>query len=201
MKHKTVFSLSLMLLAGCAGRRMRIDVGAYSFVYRGQEYTIESVTPNFVEGYNVLLGKEGRHIVLRAVDKEQDGVVDEVIRGKVTLKQANTIYAEGLRLGKLRGHIRKRIFTRSYHMQIGFKPVSLATYILALGETYNKFIVAVSSVEEVIVVDSDADGTLDVMEAGSGDAVDYQELYETVIAKGKRIGRIVETEGMVVVMQ
>ena len=201
MRLRIVGMTGLLILAGCASRRMRVDVGAYSFEYQNQMYSIESVTPNFAEGYNVLLGKEDKRIVFRAVDREQDGVLDEVTRGKLTLREANLVYAEGIRIGKLRGFVRKRNFTRSYQTRIRSIQVTVATYLLALGDTYNKFIVRTTSFDEVIALDSDADGRLDGMESGGLSPEEYQGMYEEVIEKGLKEGRIERMEGMVIVLE
>ena len=61
-------------------------VGGFSYNYEGKMYSIESLTPESREGYNYLIQKENDKLVLRAIDKEQDGILDKLLVGNISLE-------------------------------------------------------------------------------------------------------------------
>lgn len=186
------------ILLGCGSTRQKVEVGRYSFNYEGKTYDIESLTPKSQEGYNFLILKENDKLLLRAIDKEQDGILDKMLSGDISLEKANEIYRQGILLGRTRGQVRKRNFTRLYTTSDNLNNYVLKTYILAVGEVYNRLTISskILSEEETVVLDLDADGNLNKIEKGSDDLLHYQNIYKRILNQGMAQGRVVITEGM-----
>lgn len=190
----------IAILINCGPTRPKIEIGGYDFKYEGKTYRIESIAPNFMEGYNTLILKEDDRIVLKATDKEQDGILDVVDIGELSLEKAKEIYQEGLDAGERRGYIRKKSIAREYQTTIDRKDYILATYILALGEIYNKLVIRDHFYREFILLDREADGILDEIEKGEEKLGYYQQLYRRVLNNGLREGRIVKPDGKYLVV-
>lgn len=190
----------IAILINCGPTRPKIEIGGYDFKYEGKTYRIESIAPNFMEGYNTLILKEDDRIVLKATDKEQDGILDVVDIGELSLEKAKEIYQEGLDAGERRGYIRKKLIAREYQTTIDRKDYILATYILALGEIYNKLVIRDHFYREFILLDREADGILDEIEKGEEKLGYYQQLYRRVLNNGLREGRIVKPDGKYLVV-
>ena len=101
----------IAILINCGPTRPKIEIGGYDFKYEGKTYRIESIAPNFMEGYNTLILKEDDRIVLKATDKEQDGILDVVDIGELSLEKAKEIYQEGLAQTRIHVHPLFIIFT------------------------------------------------------------------------------------------
>ncbi len=185
--------------SGCQPKAPKIEIGGYTFGYEGKNYRIESITPNFLEGYNVLSKFEEDKIVFKAMDREQDGVLDEVVIGDLALEEARIIYREGLKEGERRGYLHMRTFAREYRIRIGHNQYILATYILALGDVYNKLTLKDIANKESILVDMDSDGILDKIESGDKTLGEYQKFYRLVLDEGLQYKKITRTDGLYLV--
>jgi hypothetical protein len=184
-----------LCIAGCRTSGPKVEIGGYGFSYGGREYRIESVTPSYSEGYNILTLREGDDLVVKGIDKEQDGQLDELLVGKITLAEARTIYREGILEGERRGYLRKRTFAREFKASDPMNEYVLATYILATGEVYNKLTISGKQVfgSPDVVFDSEADGQIDRIEQGFGSLSGYQKLYDEVLERGLKDRRIVKS--------
>ena len=200
MRRQTIVFILLFLCMRCDRNRLKIEVGGYDFMYKGVMYTIESVTPNFLEGYNLLTRREGERIVLRGIDKEQDGVLDEVAIGNLSLEEAAVIYDQGIKAGEERGYVKTRSFTREFITRIGNDQMVLATYLLALGDIYNKLQIVNERGERAVAVDMGSDGRLDRVEMGDLDLERFQTFYEAVLTKGLNLQKIKDDEGLYIVV-
>lgn len=179
---------SAAVLLGCAPSGPKVEIGGYTFEHDGKEYRIESVTPSYSEGYNLLTRREGDRLLFKAIDKEQDGRLDELTLGDMTLDEAREVYREGILEGERRGYLKKRTFAREYRASDSFYDYELATYILATGEIYNKLtlIKKQAFLEASVVIDQDADGQIDRIEKGFGTMSEYQRLYRNLLDRGLR---------------
>ena len=193
--------LSVLWIA-CKTSQPVIRLGGYSFEFEGKNYRIESVTPNYVEGYNIITRRDGDILLFRAIDKEQDGILDELTVGDMSLEQAQKIYQAGILEGEERGYIRKRTFAREYRTSIGGDRFILATYILILGDIYNKlFYYEIMRGVEVEILDLQADGIIDRVENGNKDLGIYQTIYREIIDRGLRYGHVQLTNGQYIVAE
>jgi hypothetical protein len=192
----------VLLLSACRPRGPVIEFGGYSFRCEGKEYRIESVTPDYMEGYNVLTRRIKDELVMKALDKDQDGVLDEIVSGDVTVDEAGRIYKEGLKEGERRHLIKTRPNTREYRTSDVLSDCVLITYILALGDIYNKFTVSQfkNFQNSTVLLDSDADGKLDLVEKGPGTIASFQSLYNQIIDKARRENKLIVSNGKYIVV-
>ncbi len=204
MKSISIFSWVsiVLLLSACRPRGPVIEFGGYSFQYRGKECRIESITPDYMEGYNVLTMRVKDQLVMKALDRDQDGVLDEIVSGDLSVDEAGRIYAEGLQEGERRHLIKTRPVTREYRTSDALSECVLTTYLLALGDIYNKLsIIRFNNFHNpTVLVDSDADGTLDLIEKGPGTAGEFQSLYSLILDKAKRENKIITSDGKYIVI-
>ncbi|MBN2102472.1 hypothetical protein JW835_00360 [bacterium] len=202
---KLILWISVLIFSvfSCSKRGNIVEVGGYSFNYEGKEYRIQSVTPTISEGYNILMRRDDGKLILKAIDKEQDGILDEVTAGNLSLQEAGRIYQEGIAEGERRGYIKKRTFAREYRYNDDLRNYILATYVLAFGDIYNKLTVVDRTFfrADIIVIDKNADGKLDEVVEGTETLGAYQKYYETVISMGMRVNRIKKMNGTILVVQ
>jgi len=199
---KNKWLLLLLILINCRTIRPTIEIGRYMFNYNNLTYRIESVTPSNMEGYNILSRLENEHIVFKAIDKEQNGTLNEVLIGDLTLKDANAIYQVGIKEGERLGYIKKRTFAREYRTYDELNNYLLATYLLAVGDVYNKFRITSRHIisSEIVVIDLDADGKLDKVENGDMGLNFYQKYYDKILARGLKEMKIEKRNGTYIVL-
>jgi hypothetical protein len=181
MRRKSIIALAFAAgWMGCAPSGPKVEIGGYTFTYDGREYRIESVTPSYSEGYNILTQREGERLRVKGIDKEQDGQLDELSIGDISLDAARNIYREGI------------LFAREYRTSDSFYQYELATYILATGEIYNKLTLSKiqAFLDASVLIDQDADGQIDRIEKGFGTLSEYQKLYGNLLEKGMREQKI-----------
>jgi hypothetical protein len=196
--HGAWIVVASMILAGCAASRPVIEVGGYYFVSGGSTYRIQSVNPTSKVGYNILALKEGDRDVVLGLDYDQDGVLDGVVEGQLSLQEASRVYGEGIAEGERRGIVRSRVQTQEFRTVINQYTYVLVTYHLAVGDVFNKLTILTEyyAPEEAILLDLGADGRLDTVEKGDKGLEHYQALYEQVLQRGMKFGRVVKAGGL-----
>ncbi len=191
-------ALALAILTGCAARRPVVEIGGYYFDYEGRTYRIESVNPASKVGYNILALREEDQDKVLGLDYDQDGMLDGVVEGMISLDRAIRIYSAGIAEGERRGVVRSRFQTHEYRVVIDDYTYVLVTYQLALGGVFNRLTIltAYYAPEEAVLLDLGADGKLDTIETGDRTLEYYQALYDRVIDQGLRYGRVEKIDGM-----
>jgi hypothetical protein len=186
----------------CASRKPVIQLGGFDFEYDGEEYRIESMTPNFLVGYNLLILEKDGASVLKAMDREQNGQIDEVIIGSLSREQADIIYQAGIQAGREKGYIKTKIVAREYRTTDRSYDFVLVTYILAVGDVYNQFTVVdrFSVRKRAVLIDLEANGILDQWKVGEKEIGYYQKLYKEVLDKGLHEKRITKEGGYYIVV-
>ncbi len=188
-----------LALTGCAATRPPLPLaGGYDFVYQEQTFRIESYSPPGMIGYNQLVRREGERMVPLALDREQDGSLDEVVRGGgLSLEEARRIYSFGLLEGTRRGLVRNMTWSNDFSTVIDHRTCVLTTYVLAVGEVYNKLTVVNTDIgrQEAVLTDLGADGSIDLVESGSQGRAYYQTLYTRVLQKGMEDGAVTRSAG------
>lgn len=186
-----------LIISGCAGARPVIEIGGYNFEYEGQTYRIESVNPNKGVGYNVLSVKEGERNVALGLDRDQDGFLDGIVEGEISLRRAREIYSAGISDGERLGRIKSKVLTQEYRTAVGQYTCILVTYQLAIGDIFNRLSLVNTYYApiEAILLDQGADGNLDLIERGEKEMEFYQAIYEQVIENGLKYGKVAESQG------
>jgi len=189
----------IALISGCSTTTTpKTEVGGYKFTYNGREYFIRSISPKSQIGYNMLILKENDKIVIDAIDRNQDGTIDKVVVGDISVEDAQKIYIAGLSIGKDKGSVRERYMKSStYETSDTRNDYILQTFNLAIGDIYNILTIKNKKMKytSIVVLDTNSDGRLDKMKSGKGDLDYYQNLYGFVLNQGVKEGRIVKSNG------
>lgn len=192
--------INLLFAFGCSSSDYDFSEGkakGFIFNYRGDDFRLECVSYEDKDGYNILSRREPGIIYLLGIDKDQDGELDDLIAGRISFDQANEIYHAGIAYGRRIGLVKPKFLEREYIASDKINEYVIQTYILALGQTYNKFLIKpkVPFQKTFIIVDLEANGTLDRIEKGIGNVADFQESYNEILSKGMEEGRIAEVDG------
>ncbi len=165
------------------------------FYSDGNEYTIISFSREDVTGYNILMREENDNVIIKSIDKQQDGELDVILEGNISLVDANKIYSEALAVAKERGMLKKLYFERYYNFSDKIYDYEIRSYILSQGDNYNLFAVKEKAINNIIIIiDEKADGSLDNFQQGSGDIIKFQALYEEVLRQGIVNNRVVNVD-------
>ena len=196
---KFLLLVSIIGLTHCASSTE--TPGVYSstlkFYSGGNEYSIMSYLSNDATGYNILMREENDKIIIKSIDKQQDGKLDEVLEGDLSLADASKIYADGLAAAKEMGMLKEKDFERFYNFSDKIYDYEIRTYILVQGDNYNLFAVKEKAFNNIIIIiDEKADGLLDNFQQGSGDIIKFQALYEEVLQQGIVSNRVVNVDNI-----
>lgn len=188
MIHKAKFLLLLLSelsMLGCSSSKYLPTRTDFTFEFDQQSYLIISISAPTGEGYNYLIRYEGEESVLRSMDTNQDGILDLVQYGELTLNEANKIYTYGIQQAiaqqKFKARKDKRIFN---HTEENLK-YTLETIGFYSDLLYNRFeITNIITGENELFFDMDADGKLDKIEQSDRTLEDARELYRKIIQVG-----------------
>ncbi len=204
--YKTIIIAVLMaVFAGCRTTRPLPVSGGYTFPHEGEEYQLSSMNPEARVGYNLLLKRNGDVIVFQAIDKNQDGVLDEILRGDLTLEQAQAIYAAGLETGRKRGSVRNQTAkVPQYFVSYVSSSYVIQSYIFAVGDMLNRFTIFPQHNENnpIVILDNGADGLLDQVQGDIDvDPDSYQQIYTRILERGVSEGKIAHNQGSYLVVK
>lgn len=194
MKHAFFFILIFitgLLIASCSASRDLPKKALFSFEYESENYQIVSITDPSGEGMNLLLKVDNDSSLFRTLDQDQDGIIDIIQYGSVTLEEANLIYTFGIKEannnGKLRGRDRVRIFNYKEEPN----RYTIQTYGLYRDALYNRFtILNIHDNTEEIFLDVNADGILDRIEISDRNLPEVQSIYKRILNEGIKQQRI-----------
>ena len=107
-----VFILTLLGLHSCASNSELLNnySNLLTFSHQGEEYKILGFSPQQTEGYNLLIREDQNEILLKCIDKQQDGILDEVIVGDISLEEANNIYQGAISTASAKGSLKQKYF-------------------------------------------------------------------------------------------
>jgi len=166
------------------------------FSHEGKDYKIMGFSPEETQGYNLLILDDGNDILIKCIDKQQDGILDEVIIGDISLDKANKIYKDEILTAVSNGTITQKYFENYYITSNKKNMFELRTYVLADGDIYNIFAVKpINDDVTYILRDLLADGSLDYFEEGEGDLKLFQSFYDEVMQKGIHNEKILVLKG------
>ena len=194
--------LATIGLTNCASssNSQRDYSGILKFYSGGIEYTLLTYLSEDATGYNILMSEENDNILTKSIDKQQDGKLDEVLEGEISLDDANKIYSEALAIAEEKGILKKKNFQRFFVYSDKIYDYEVRTYLLVGGDNYNLFAAKKKRGNEIIIIiDDKADGLLDNFQQGSGDIVKFQALYEEVLRQGMINHRVVNADNIYLV--
>ncbi len=195
-----VFASALLALGACGSTRPAATQHVFRFTHDGHDYEIISVVVSADGGHNFLTRRDEGEWVLSAKDENQNGRLDTVLIGDVTLPLANEIYEAGIAEARARGKYREQTGSRIFEYQSLEYLYVVQTFVADSGEWYNSFAHFDINGREVVIFDTDADGDLDRVARGVVDIEASQRVYELALEEGIRCGRILATNGRFVVL-
>jgi len=197
-----VFLLSLFMLYGCASQKPQLNASQYRFTINDEAYRIRSISSqDKAESYNELIGAE-----FVAADLDQDRTLDCILMGEMSLDEAQKIYEHGLALVTKENKLRIRMpnVDRYTHSADGVL-IEITSFRPAHAPPFNEFRIVdnrpVVCQRLTIMVDQNADGTLDKVLKGSSALEEVQPQYAEVIAAGLQKGQLVTANGKILVKE
>lgn len=195
-----LLALVLAYVIGGCGTIAESGRTIFPFTYENTDYEIISVVVPTDGGSNYLTLHQGGQLVLHAKDEDQDGTLDTLMVGDITLDTANHIYEAGLAEAQAQGKYKLRASSRIYSLSRNGDTFIIQTYMSDKGASYNRFTrVDAVTQQEAVLLDTDVDSVLDHVESGEHTLEESQAFYEMVLQEGIRDGRITRIEDRYVV--
>lgn len=196
----TLVVVSWALLAACSGPRPSAG-GLFPFEMEGVAYQILSTVGPDGAGANYLVCRSGGRTVLRALDGDQDGVLEAVLTGTLTLEEANRIYAFGISTAQSGGRVNRLEAPRLFTLEDRGQRREIRSVVDGPGAPYNTFsIIDSDGTHRAVATDEGADGTIDRLVEGDLSLPSVQAAYRSMLDQGLLLGRIVR-EGNALVVQ
>lgn len=194
--------ISLLIVMGCASTEPRIESSKFEFQFEDETYEIIGLISPDGESLNDLVQRDGREIVFWSRDDNQDGAMDRVMRGEISLERANEIYRAGIRLANEQGKYEQKPHPRTFEFADEQYIYTLVTVMGDSEISYNLFSVYnVETKVETKMRDSNHNGRLDENQFEHEEYIRWQRLYERALEKGLDERRIQQTdEGTYIVL-
>jgi len=194
--------ISLFVVMGCASSEPRSESSKFEFQFEEKTYEIIGFTSSDGESLNDLVLRDGREIVFWARDNNQDGAMDRVMRGEISLERANEIYRTGIRLAAEQGKYEQKPHPRTFEFADEQYIYTLVTVMGDSESSYNLFSVFnVETEVETKMRDSNHNGRLDENQFEHEEYIRWQRLYERALEKGIDERKIQRTaEGTYIVL-
>lgn len=190
----------LFIAIGCASQRPATRVSQYIFEKDGQSVRIRSINAeNPRDSYNEIITNE---FVARDVD--QNGVVDRIVLGEVTLAEAQKVYDAGIHSLRIQNRVHERAPANGQFKVEGDKyKFYLKTFPPNGIDQFNEFTVIDLRQQFFPVVsvafDEGADGTLDQVLKGPISLSEAQAHYDKVVKEGLERGRLVKQKDRITI--
>lgn len=181
-----------LFLASCSSTDKIPRKAMFPFEYENESYQIVSISSPSGDGMNILLKIQDDTSVFRILDQDQDGLLDVVQHGDISLDEANQIYMVGISEAQNAGKIRERDRERLFQYSEDHYYFRVQTFGLYSDVYYNRFVVGnVRLGIEESFLDVNADGVLDQAEFANQSHKDVQPYYHKVLQKGLEKDRII----------
>lgn len=177
--------ISIPVITACSSSKNLPVKTIFPFEYESESYQIVSISDPSGEGMNLLIKKDGDQAVLRTLDRDQNGVIDIIQYGSISLEEANFIYNYGIQMAVQEGKIKTGNSKRIFEHAINGITYTIQTIGLYRDVIYNEFTFRKGNYStEEVYIDNDADGILDWIEQGYHDLEEVQVIYRSLIEKG-----------------
>lgn len=186
---KTLKLLSLLLgvviLYGCASSEPRSESSKFEFEYEGVTYEIIGLISPDGESLNDLVQRDGREIIFWARDNNQDGNMDRIMRGDISLEKANEIYRAGIQMAESQGKYQQKRHPRTFEFA-DEEYIYIVVSVIGEGtNNYNVFLTLnIETDIETELTDSNMDGRLDEDQLAEEEYIQWQRLYDMALKRG-----------------
>ena len=192
--------LFIVLIYGCGHQKPQINVYQYRFTQDSSNYRIRSITsPNKSESYNEVVGEK-----FLAVDYDQDGVLDAVVLGDVSLTDAQAIYDYGINGVSKENKLRvQNPGINCYSQEKNDFQFEIRSFEPVNAPPFNEFKITdtrpIVRHDVIVLLDQNADGILDAVLKGSASLDEFQSRYAEMISAGLQTGELVKVNGAILV--
>lgn len=190
-----------VVISGCAtAKENKLSTSQCRFRLGDSVYRIMSISSNEPGEYgNKLIGED-----FVAVDFDRDRIIDRILLGEVTLDYAQEVYNRGLQvLAEKNKLVETPIAVSRYIQEKRGYYHEIKSFQPAETMAFNEFAIfekgPLKTTPSVIVVDQQADGTLDQILKGAMALKDAQTLYAEAIQAGLANKLLVKVDSMILV--
>lgn len=196
-----IVSITLLMI-GCKSTSELTRKSVFTFSINESEYQIISLNTSSGEGTNYLARvEESPQPIMLARDLDQDGIIDLILKeDKITLPLANQIYKEGITQAKDLGNYKEQFAFRTFEYIDGSILYTIKSYVVNNESSSILFLIFDSeSGKESILIDNNADGTLESIEKGSITLENAKPLYTRILKEGLDQDKIEYKKGVYIV--
>ncbi|MCH8567463.1 MAG: hypothetical protein LAT67_04340 [Balneolales bacterium] len=197
--------LILFSVAVAAACRPTADLGEstlFLFMFEDRQYEILGYNqiPDREGGINDIILRDSGEVTLWMRDWNQDGYVNSIIKGDISIGQANEIYLAGIRTALEAGKYQEREYERKFEYRDGYFTYEIITVVAEQSELvsdwYNIFVVNdLRNRVSISIRDLDQNGLLDDP-LTPGEVKGYwQDFYTLSLQEGLMKRRIEFKEG------
>lgn len=203
---KNIIYIALILTVGltlsCATTQETSRKSVFSFNYNEHSYEIVSLNTTSGEGTNVLYELVYNTSDILARDINQDGTIDVVVQGSLSIEECDEIYKAGINNAKMSGNYQERTPARQYEWSLEEYTLVISTYIPNAEYINNVFLIRFNTDKtEHIFTDIFGNGVLNSVEKGHIQLERAQQLYEMTLLKGLDEKRMLFDDGTYMVKQ
>lgn len=195
-----VFLICYCIFYSCAAKKPGLRAAFYSFEHSQKKYRIRSVSSKDNSlFFNELIGND-----FLAKDYDQDGYLDRVIMGNISLPEAQEIYESALTTLMIQNKLnRVGSKAKAYQFVNSEYSYEIKSFRSDNADPWNVFKIIdnnrIMKPHIVISIDQNADGKLDMIVHGIMSLEKVQIYYSDVIKKGLKNNKLVETDNMIFV--
>ncbi|VAX15972.1 hypothetical protein MNBD_IGNAVI01-883 [hydrothermal vent metagenome] len=200
---KPFFSIIFILLfsLSCSSSEQNLQVSGFRFTYDGNKYFIRSINncPDNTQSCNYLIAQN-----FKAVDLNQDRVIDKIIRGDVTIHEAQKIYSYALNLLEKQNKLsvmNKEDEKFQYTITRPYIVFQITSFQTGKDNLFNQFRIVQkrgdSKQDISLFNDLKADGNLDERLKGNFSIDNAQKYYKETIDEGVRANRIIAADSLI----
>ncbi len=196
------FLLIIFMLYGCATQKPQLSTSQYRFNFKDETYRIRSISSeDRTESYNELIGEN-----FMAADFDQDRIIDCILLGEVSLNEAQRIYEYGLDMVTKEDKLQERLPTINRYVYENYDfHLEIRSFQSTNARPFNEFKIIdkrpVVSPQIIVIVDQNADGTLDEVLKGKVTLEKVQSQYEEAIAAGLEKGELIKVNNTILVKE
>ena len=192
--------LFLLLINNCASTKGQTKVSQFRFTYNDQVYRIRCISlENENKCYNEIMGKG-----FIALDLDQDRNVDHIKIGDIAIDEAQLIYDFGLNLLASENRLKEREdISKQYVYENDDYVFKIRSFRPENSNPFNELKIFDKQYESLpetgIMIDQNADGSLDDVLKGSLVINAFQKKYTDILDKGLKKAKLVKRDNMILV--
>lgn len=187
--------LILFFVAGCSLFRSQPSGTLFIFDHDGKTYEIAGHINEDGESVNFLTNREDDDVIFRAIDRNQSGVIDQIIYGSISVLEANEIYQAGIQIAMANDQFKTVEKNRTFELEYGDYQLMVESYQKRTDQFHNRFVLFDLNWNlKGIYWDNDSDGTIDRTDAGDLDLEIVQDLYSIALESAGEQSRLEKTD-------